>query len=83
MKNVAKSSAVRVDEGRGGLRREVLKSMRIVNFVVIGSHFSSRGISREGREEGLIKTKVSRIFPLAPLPLCTPEFRTMFAENIR
>jgi len=63
-----------------------LKSMRvrrIVNFVVIVSHFSSRGISREGREEGLIKTKVSRIFPLAPLPRCTPEFRTMFAENIR
>jgi len=43
-----------------------LKSMRDseknVNCVVIVSHFSSRYDRREGREEGLIKTKVSSIF---------------------
>ncbi len=55
IKNVAKSSAVRVDEegGGGGQRREenVLKSMQIVNFVVIVCPFSSGDISREVREE--------------------------------
>ncbi len=55
MKNVAKSSAVRVDEGGvgGGQRREenVLKSMRIVNFVVIVCPFSNGDIIREVREE--------------------------------
>ncbi len=58
MKNLARSSAVRVDEGGGGggQRREenVLKSMRvrrIVNFVMIVCPFSSGDISREVREE--------------------------------
>ncbi len=53
MKNVAKSSAVRVDEGGGGQRREVKDHarVRIVNFVVIVCPFSSGDISREGREE--------------------------------
>ncbi len=58
MKNMAKSSAVRVDEGGGGggQRREenVIKSMReldIVNFVMIVCPFSSGDICREGREK--------------------------------
>ncbi len=53
MKNLAKSSAVRVDEGGGGQMREVKDHarVRIVNFVVIVYPFSSGDISREGREE--------------------------------
>jgi len=57
-KNVAKSSAVRVGEGGGGLRREnflkarespknKLKSLKKVHFFVVVCHFSSRDISRE------------------------------------
>ncbi len=58
VKKVAKSSAVRVDEGGGGggQRREenVLKSVReseqLLIFVVVVCHFSSGDICREGRE---------------------------------
>ncbi len=58
VKKIAKSSAVRVDEGGGGggQRREekVLKSAReseqLLIFVVVVCHFSSRDICREGRE---------------------------------
>ncbi len=56
VKKIAKSSAVRVDEGGGGggQRREenVLKSARVrtvVNFVVVVCRFSSGDICREGR----------------------------------
>ncbi len=47
MKNVAKSSAVRVDKGVGRTKEQ----RRIVNFVMIICPFSSGDISREGREE--------------------------------
>ncbi len=85
MNNVAKSSAVRIDEGGGGQRREVKDhaTVRIGNFVVIVCPFSSGDISREGREEWLIHIKVSRIFWFAPHSFNSPELRAMFAENIR
>ncbi len=56
MKNVAKVSVVRVDEGGGGggqrsKEKEHARVRRIVNFVMIVCHFSSGDISREGREE--------------------------------
>ncbi len=54
VKKVAKSSAVRVDEGGGGggQRREenVLRVGTVVNFVVVVCHFSSGDICREGSE---------------------------------
>ncbi len=76
VKKVAKSSAVRVDEGGGGggQRREenVLKSATVVNFVVVVCHFSSGDICREGRKVRLIHTKVGRVFRFVPFPLCSP-----------
>ncbi len=55
MKNVAKSSAVRVDEGgtkeEGKCFKEHARVRRIVNFVIIVFPFSSGDISREVREE--------------------------------
>ncbi len=57
MKNVAKSSAVRVDKGVGRTKeqrkcfKEHARVRRIVNFVMIVCHFSSGDINREGREE--------------------------------
>ncbi len=57
MKNIAKSSAVRVDEGGGGVgqRRESFEKCArvrtVVNFVVVVCRFSSGDICREGREE--------------------------------
>ncbi len=59
MKNVTKSSAVRVDYGGGGRRtkkggkcfKEHTRIRRIVNFVMIVCHFTSGDISREVREE--------------------------------
>ncbi len=56
VKKVAKSSAVRVDEGGGGggQRRESFeecaKVRTVVNFVVVVCRFSSGDICREGRE---------------------------------
>ncbi len=56
VKKVAKSSAVRVDEGGGGggQRRErfeeCTKVGTVVNFVVVVYHFSSGDICRKGRE---------------------------------
>ncbi len=54
MKNIAKSSAVRVDEGGGGggcCFKEHLRLRRVVNDLMTGFLFSSGDISREGREE--------------------------------
>ncbi len=54
VKKIAKSSAVRVDDGGGGRRTEKRKCSRVrtvVNFVVVVCHFSSGDICREGREE--------------------------------
>ncbi len=59
MKNVPKSSAVRVDEGGGGggqkeggkCFKEHARIRRIVNFVMIVCPFSNGDISREVRKE--------------------------------
>jgi len=62
MMNLAKSSAVRVDEGRLR-RREFWKAC-------YSSHFSSRDISKEGIEEELIMGSFDlRHFLSAPLSL--------------
>ncbi len=37
--------------------------------------FSRGGICKEGREERLIHTKISRVFLFVPIPLCSPEFK--------
>ncbi len=56
VKKIAKSSAVRVDEGGGGggQRRESFEECArvrtVVNFVVVVCRFSSGDICREGRE---------------------------------
>ncbi len=58
VKKIAKSSAVRVDEGGGGRRtekrresfEEFARVRTVVNFVVVVCHFSSGDICREGRE---------------------------------
>ncbi len=63
MKNMAKSSAVRVDGGGGGkCLKEHLRVRRVGNFMMIVCPFSSGDISRERSEERLIHIKVSRIF---------------------
>ncbi len=78
VKKVAKSSAVRVDEGGGGggQRRERFEECArvgtVVNFVVVVCHFSSGDICREGRKLWLIHTKVGRVFRFVPFPLCSP-----------
>ncbi len=55
MKKIAKSSAVRVDEGGEGQRRESFEKCArvrtVVNFVVVVCRFSSEDICREAREE--------------------------------
>ncbi len=66
----------RTKEG-GKSFKEHARVRQIVNFVMIVCPFSSGDISREGREEGLIHIKVSRIFWFAPHPFSSPEFRTM------
>ncbi len=52
MKNMAKSSAVRVDGGGGGIcLKEHLRVRRVGNFMMIVCPFSSGDISRERRED--------------------------------
>jgi len=71
-----------IKEG-GGLRRDekILKSVQESEELL--SHFSSRDISREGREEGLVQTKFSGILRFMLLHPCSREFRMMLRENIR
>ncbi len=85
VKKIAKSSVVRVDEGGGGeeQRRYIFERVRIVvNFVVVVCRFSSGDICSEGIFEWLIHTEINRVFLFVPIPLCNPEFRVMFTENI-
>jgi len=58
----------------GGLSREekILKSVQ--ESEELFSHCSSRDMSREGREEGLVQTKVSGILRFMLLPPCSREY---------
>ncbi len=84
VKKIAKSSAVRVDGGGGGeQRRYIFERVRtVVNFVVVVWRFSSGDICSEGIFEWLIHTEINRVVLFVPIPLCNPEFRAMFTENI-
>ncbi len=60
MKNVAKSSSVRVDEGGGGkCFKEHARVRRIVTFFMIVCPFSSGDISREGRDIQIFMQKTA------------------------